>query len=303
VTASSGSTTSASWTRDERAEHCLEAERVGGCARCQRDEQHRGDVRLRPPAAHAHETQQCVDAALAERERESEEDDEPRDGDRELGRIDRAGLGQARDHAEQDPARDVVRHRGGDQYLRDVAAHEIEIGEDLRDHGQRRDAERGAHEQREHHALGLAADEGVRQRQAEPHAREHGQHEAADRDARGGPAEAADQRRIGLESGQDQEQEDADPRRPCEQRALERLGGEQPVVQARSEMSEDARSEQQARGQLADHRRLPDRAQASAERARGEQQREQLEPEDQELVLGGHRALYASFRVDLGLTS
>jgi hypothetical protein len=48
-----------------------------------------------------------------------------------------------------------------------------------------------------------------REREPEPEAdaREHGQDEAANRDARGGAAEFADQRWIGLEPGEDQEQE------------------------------------------------------------------------------------------------
>ena len=141
----------------------------------------------------------------------------------------------------------------------------------------------------------VAADERVGQREAERDAREHGEHEAADRDARGGAAEAADQRGIGLEPGQDQQQEHADPRRAREQRALERVVREQPVVECRREVAEHARPEQQSGRELADHRGLPDRAQHAAERARGEQQREQLEPEQQELVFGGHRGPYASF--------
>jgi hypothetical protein len=60
------------------------------------------------------------------------------------------------------------------------------------------------------------------------------------------------------------------------------------------EVSEHARPEQEARGELADHRGLADRAQTSAEHACGEEQREQLEPEEQQLVIGRHRAPYAS---------
>ena len=118
-------------------------------------------------------------------------------------------------------------------------------------------------------------------------AREHGEHEAADRDARGGAAEAADQRGVGLEPGQDQQQEDADPRRSREQRAAAAgRPGTASACSAGARWPEHARPEQQARGELADHRRLPDRAQRAAEHARGEQQHEQLEPEEQELVFG-----------------
>jgi hypothetical protein len=53
-------------------------------------------------------------------------------------------------------------------------------------------------------------------------------------------------------------------------------------------MPEHAGSQQQPGGELADHGRLPDRAQSSAQHARREQQREQLEPEQQQLVFGRH---------------
>jgi hypothetical protein len=105
---------------------------------------------------------------------------------------------------------------------------------------------------------------------------QHRDHQAADRDAGRGAAEAPDQGEVGLEAGQDQEQEDADPGGAGQQTALQRVAREEPVVRGRGEMTEHARAEQQAGRQLSDHRGLADRAHGAAEHARRQQEREKL---------------------------
>ena len=221
--------------------------------------------------------------------------DEPGDRDRELRRVERARLREARDDAEQDPARDVVDHRRGDHHLRDVAAHQVEVGEDLRDHGQRGDAERGAHEQREDARSVAAADEDVGQREAEADAREHRAAEAPERDARRGAAEAADQRQVGLEPGDHESRNTpihADPASSA--RCSGSAGKSHSCARARDRRARSARAPGPPRARRSP-RAARSRAAAPPSARAVKQQREQLEPEEQELVFGGHRGPYASF--------
>ena len=65
----------------------------------------------------------------------------------------------------------------------------------------------------------------------EAHAETEGDRDqqAADRHARGGAAEPAHQREVGLEAGDDQQQQHAEPGDAAEQAALQRVGREEPV--------------------------------------------------------------------------
>ena len=105
----------------------------------------------------------------------------------------------------------------------------------------------------------------------------------------GRAAEAPDQREIGLEPGQDRA---AGTRRSTPARRAARAAADRPGTASRASAgarwpstlgpsSRPAASSPITRG-------LADRAHRAAERARGEQQREQLEPEDQKLVLARH---------------
>ena len=111
------------------------------------------------------------------------------------------------------------------------------------------------------------AEEGSRAaRRRAPMPASTGSTQAAERDARGGAPEAPDQREVGLEAGQDQQQEDADPgearRAGCA--AADRPGRASAWRPGR-EMPEHARAEQQARPRA---RRSPPAARSRASRHR-----------------------------------
>src|SRR5574338_146989 len=147
-----------------------------------------------------------VDAPLAHAERGDEEQREPAERHPEPARVERARARETRRSAEQDPPDDVVHHGGADQHLRDVAAHEIEVVQDLRDLRKRREGERGAHEQREHLARRARPDERLGEREAERDARRERHEQAADRHPRGRGPESTHQGEVRLHPGQHEQQ-------------------------------------------------------------------------------------------------
>ena len=95
-----------------------------------------------------------------------------------------AGRGQPRDHTENDPADEIIGHSGGDRDLTDVASHQTQIGQDLRNHGKGRHSDTGCDEQCEHQPFRrLPVDRTVElfgHSQADDQASDERNHDAAD---------------------------------------------------------------------------------------------------------------------------
>jgi hypothetical protein len=192
------------------------------------------------------EAQQSIHDPLAEREHQRRVDRDAREVtqqglDREIVRS-----GGARDGAEHHPADDVVRGGDGERDLPEVAPHQIEFGQHARDDRQRRQAERGREEEREHGARNTLADQALGDGEPEREARRERQEQAARRDGERRAAETPHELEIGLESGDHEQQPDAHPRDALEQALLDRVGREQPRVGLGPERAEHRARQQQA---------------------------------------------------------
>ena len=163
----------------------------------------------------------------------------------------------------------------------------MELGEHLGDHGQRRDRQCGGEEQREHRPLGVVAQQ--RRRGEEPATEAEGERheEAAGRDQDGSFPQPADQRQVGLEAGDDEQHDHAEPTDGEQHARLHHSGREHPVEEARSHTAEDRWAEDDSRRELPHHGRLPDPPAQLAEQPGDDEQQRDLHEEHQDLVFAG----------------
>ena len=149
---------------DEGPQHRFNVEPLGDHAEGERGDEHHGHPGELVTPVGSNPFESGVDDSLPDREGNDEEHDEPDDGEGELVELEATGLRKASDEAQGDPADDIVGHTGCKGELAEVAAHEAHLTEDLGDHRERRDRQGGGDEEGEDVTLGVAPDEGHREK-------------------------------------------------------------------------------------------------------------------------------------------
>ena len=237
----------------EGSQHGLHPEGLGDHAEGQHRGQGHGQGTPHVVAFASHEPECGINQPLPDRERTDHEDRQPADGGQHVDRRHVAGCGQAGDHPEDHPANEIVGHPGGDRDLADVAAHQVQVTQDLGDHRQGRHGHRGGDEQREHDAIWAGALDGAvedhRHQPARNQPTDERNDNAARRDQRRRPTETRDQGQIGFEPGDHEEEGRTEPRHRQQHGRLGRgvlVGRKEPVEQSRGGNTENARTEDQA---------------------------------------------------------
>ena len=123
------------------------------------------------------------------------------------------------------------------------------------------------------------------QHQAERRSAEERNRDPGQGDAQGRPAQPLHQPQVALHAGQDEQEEDAELRERMERGLLGRVGRKQRLLEVRRDGPQKRGSEQNARDELPEHRRLAKTLGRLAEEARREQNDDDR---DQKAGLEGH---------------
>ena len=280
---------------DEGAEHGVYADRVGdqrhhpGCHQDRRDDRELAEEPVvRPADEPKHE-------AAADGEAENEKDRRAEEALGERGGVDPAVQCKPEGHGHDDPADRVVDDRSRDDHLADRTAEEADLAHHHRNDLYRRDRQRGPEKQRCDQSLPRIGQHRVRQQLAQENAAEERYGDPGDRHADRSPARAADNRQVGLHTGQQKQQQNTELRDGVAHRLLVRARRKQGMLKLGPEGTQNGGTEQDAGDQLAHDRRLADPLHQLAHQPPADKQRDDLGQENhhggpvRSLVSGEHQ--------------
>ena len=214
-------------------------------------------------------------------ERHHDADVQQREHCRPRGVTEASGTRDRDDEREDAPRRHVVDRRARDRHGAQLRVQQTALDQDAREHGERRDAHRGAHEQRE-------GGEGHRRRRetrVEVESQDRAERERDD-DARmadhdRGVAAPTQHLAVELEADEEHEQDEAHLAEHAEQR--ERVLRKDRPRRLGRRPAEQRRAEQDARGDLGDHHGLAHAAGEEADETRGADDEQRLDDEEGQL--------------------
>jgi hypothetical protein len=251
----------------ERPEDGVHADLLGDEGAEQQPDQHRGEhVRGEParavvPPRHAGEQRpQHEERQHREHRRETEDPGHPRDV---------AARGHGDHHREQHPPHDVVDHGAGQREHAHLSPMHAALGEDAREHGQRRDRHGDPEEEHEPEHRNRPVPHGVVERvqhDRDPCAeRERYDHRAHGHRARRA-LPPADQRHVDLEA--DDEHEEHEPELGDHREGAAHLHREQQHVEIARQQPEEGGPQRDPGSDLAEHSRLAEPAEQPAREPR-----------------------------------